>query len=185
MYRAEVLKTILCCRLGVGFAAAQTPAKVEFSRDVLPILRQNCVPCHGPTQQNRGLRLDRRSSMLSRRGVVPGNAENSFFFHRISGSDFGAQMPPTGALRPEQIERIRLWIEQGADWPDALANEADALPPNPKAVAMVDALRTGNKRAFHKLLGDDAKLLNARGPKVQHLSCMRSSTPRRLCSNSC
>ncbi len=111
------------------------------------------------------MRLDRKSSVISRRGVVPGSAENSFLFHRISGTDYGSQMPPTGPLRAEQIKTIKTWIDQGADWPDALANEADAPPPNPKAVAMVEALRTGDMPAFDKLLAADPKLLNARGPE--------------------
>src|SRR6266478_7492067 len=82
---------------------AQNPAKVDFGRDVLPILRQNCVGCHGPAQQISGLRLDRKSAVISRRGVVPGSSENSFLFHRVSGSEYGMQMPPTGPLKPEQI----------------------------------------------------------------------------------
>ena len=149
----------------MGAVLAQKPAKIDFQRDVLPILRQNCVACHGPTQQNSGMRLDRKSMVISRRGVVPGSAENSFLFHRITGSAYGSQMPPTGPLRPEQINTIRMWIDQGAEWPDALANEADAPPPNPKAVAMVEALRTGDMAAFNKLLSQDPKLLNARGPE--------------------
>lgn len=161
----KVARAFLCSLICAGAGFAQTPAKVDFSRDVLPILRQNCVPCHGPTQQNSGMRVDRKSSVISRRGVVPGSAENSFLFHRISGSEYGAQMPPTGALRAEQINIIKMWIDQGADWPDALANEADAPPLNPKAVAMVEALRTGDVQAFNKLLAEDAKLLNARGPE--------------------
>ncbi len=43
---------------------SQTPAKVDFARDVQPIFRQNCIGCHGPTKQNNGLRLDRRSSVM-------------------------------------------------------------------------------------------------------------------------
>ena len=74
------------------------------------------------------MRLDRKSAVINRRGVVPGSAENSFLFHRISGNDYGMQMPPTGALKPEQIDTIKRWIEQGADWPDPLANETE-LPP--------------------------------------------------------
>src|SRR5436190_1319207 len=103
---------------------AQTPATVDFARDVQPILRQNCVTCHSGTQPASGMRLDRKSAAINRRGVVPGSAENSFLFHRISGNDYGMQMPPNGALKPEQIDTIKRWIEQGADWPDALANEA-------------------------------------------------------------
>ncbi len=165
MQGSKLTKALLCSIICAGVALAQTRAKVDFSRDVFPIFRQNCVACHGPTQQNSGMRLDRKSSVISRRGVVPGSAENSFLFHRVSGSAYGSQMPPTGPLRAEQINTLKAWIDQGADWPDALANEADAPPPNPKAVAMVEALRTGDMAAFDKLLAGDPVLLNARGPE--------------------
>ena len=58
----------------------------------------------------------------------PAAVRTAFCYHRISGNAFGMQMPPTGALRPEQIKIIKTWIDQGADWPDSLANEAE-LPP--------------------------------------------------------
>jgi len=154
-----------CLFLLAGILPAQTPAKVDFATDVMPILRQNCVGCHGPAQQLSGMRMDRKSAVINRRGVVPGSSENSFLFHRISGTAYGMQMPPTGPLRPEQIETIRKWIDQGAEWPDSLANEAELPPLNPKAVAMVESLRTGDQQAFLKSASDDPKLLNARGPE--------------------
>ena len=132
-----------CLALG-GTLTAQT-SKIDFAKDVQPIFRQNCVPCHGPVQQSSGMRLDRKSVVMGRRGVVPGSSENSFLFHRISG-EYGTQMPPTGALRPEQIAIIKQWIDQGAEWPDALANEAEIAPLDPNAVAMVNALSAGRRR---------------------------------------
>jgi ankyrin repeat protein len=165
MCRSRFAQPPLCWLVFAGILPAQTPAKIDFGRDVLPILRQNCVPCHGPSQQNSGLRLDRKSSVINRRGVAPGSSENSFLYHRISGNAYGMQMPPTGPLRPEQIDLIKTWIDQGADWPDALANEAEIPPLNPKAVAMVEALRAGDLRGFMKPVAEDAKLLNARGPE--------------------
>src|SRR5437667_10653813 len=89
-----------------GILPAQTPGKVDFGRDVLPILRQNCIGCHGPAQQISGLRLDRRSAALNRKGVVPGSSDNSFLFHRISGKGYGMQMPPTAPLRADKIAAI-------------------------------------------------------------------------------
>jgi ankyrin repeat protein len=164
------VKYAVSASLAVFLAAAafaQTPAKIDFARDVQPLFRQNCTGCHGAAQQMNGLRLDRRSSVLKPglRRVVPGNTANSLLYHRLTGNDFGPQMPPTGALKPEQIAVIKAWIDQGADWPDALANEADLPPLNPKAVAMVDALRAGDRQAFLKFVAQDAKLLNARGPE--------------------
>jgi ankyrin repeat protein len=150
-----------------GALSAQTPAKIDFGRDVQPIFRQNCVGCHGPSQQMNGLRLDQRSSVFKNglRRVVPGSSENSFLYHRLIGTEYGLQMPPAGPLRPEQISVIKAWIDRGAEWPDALANEADFPPLNPKAVAMVEALRLGDRQSFMKAVAEDPKLLNARGPE--------------------
>jgi ankyrin repeat protein len=111
------------------------------------------------------MRLDRKSVVISRRGVVPGSSDNSFLYHRISGNAYGLQMPPTGSLRPEQIQTIKTWIDQGAEWPDSLANEAELPPLNPKAVAMVEGLRAGDLPQFMKSVAEDPKLLNARGPE--------------------
>ena len=59
---------------------AQTPARVDFARDVQPILRQHCYSCHGPREQKNGLRLDRRKDAM-RGGTIavigPGNADGS------------------------------------------------------------------------------------------------------------
>jgi len=154
--------------MSVGVLPAQTatPAKVDFGRDVLPIFRQQCGDCHGPAKQRAGMRLDRRSSAMKAfsRRIVPGSSENSFLYHRLIG-EYGPQMPPTGALRPEQIATIKTWIDQGAEWPDALANEVDRPPLNPKAIAMVDALRTADLTSFLKSAKTDPSLLNSRGPE--------------------
>src|SRR6266511_4422057 len=101
-----------------GTVFTQTPARVDFGRDVQPILRQQCYGCHGPSQQMNGFRLDRRKDAM-RGGTVnpgiirPGNADASFLMARITGALAGPQMPPTGALKPEQIATIKAWMDQG------------------------------------------------------------------------
>jgi ankyrin repeat protein len=167
MFRAFAVSAVAgVCLVPQVFSQASAP-KVDFARDVQTIFRQNCIGCHGPTKQNSGLRVDRKSSVLKRgaRRVMPGSVDNSFLYHRISGSEFGLQMPPTGPLKAEQIQTIKAWIEQGAEWPDALANEIELPPLNPKAIAIVDALRNADRTAFNKMLTEDPTLLNARGPE--------------------
>ena len=157
----------LCAVLFTGLSTAQvSTSKVDFGKDVMPVLRQNCVGCHGPAQQNAGLRLDRRSSAfkIGTRRIVPGNPGNSLIYHRLIDSVYGQQMPPSGPLRPEQIAIVKAWIEQGAEWPDSLANEVDRPPLNPRAAAMVAMLRDDNLKGFMKEVSADPKLLNARGP---------------------
>ena len=143
---------------------AQAAPPVDFDRDVRPILRNNCIGCHGPSAQSRGLRVDRRSSATRDRRVVPGGSENSLIYRRISGTEAGPQMPPTGAMKPELIATIKNWIDQGAHWPDALANEVELPPLDPAAVSLVESLRTGDLTSFMKAVTADPKLLNARGP---------------------
>src|SRR5688572_15482021 len=89
-----------------AYSAEQSTATIDFARDVQPIFRQSCYGCHGASQQMNGLRLDRRRDAL-RGGTVavigPGNAPASRLYLRLIGNAFGQQMPPTGALPPDQI----------------------------------------------------------------------------------
>jgi ankyrin repeat protein len=159
---------ILAFALAAPTLSAQTAAKVDFARDVQPILRDHCYSCHGPTVQSNNFRLDRRrDSMPNRVGangarIVPGNAAISRVYLRITGQA-GLQMPPTGALAPDQIATIKSWIDQGADWPDALANEAPSAPQDPQAAKMMDALRRGDHAAFEKALKDSPKSARGQG----------------------
>src|SRR5438270_12927161 len=100
---------------------------VDYNQHIKPILAAKCFGCHGPAQQQSGLRLDLRQNAL--RGgdygavIVPGNSAESKLILRLAGSEAGLQMPPTGALPPEEIGIFRAWIDQGADMPGR-ANES-------------------------------------------------------------
>ena len=123
--------------VGMAWFAAGLPAqaadKVDFARDVQPLFRTHCYGCHGPTVQSNNFRLDRRLYSLPNRvgangaRVVPGHSAASRLYLRVTGQA-GLQMPPTGALSPEQIGILKAWIDQGAEWPDELAGEAPSAP---------------------------------------------------------
>ena len=57
-------------------------------------------------------------------------------------------MPPTGDLKPHEVELLKAWIDQGAEWPDKLANEVELPPLNLEAVAAVDLLHNGDVAGF-------------------------------------
>src|SRR5260370_14998763 len=101
-------------------SSASIPAKIDFRHDVQPIFKAHCYGCHGPTQQMNSLRLDRRRDAM-RGGTVtviaPGNGAGSQLYLRLVGQGLGPQMPPTGALPTQQINIIKEWIDQGAEWP--------------------------------------------------------------------
>ena len=136
---------------------AHSPATVDFQRDVQPILRQNCYGCHGPTQQMNGFRLDRRRDAM-RGGTIavigPGNSDGSRLYLRLIGNQYGVQMPPTGALKPEQVAIIKAWIDQGAEWPDAASGETTIPPTDPKTRQLLDASLRGDAKTVAQLLGE-------------------------------
>jgi ankyrin repeat protein len=149
-----------------GLLAAQTPPKVDFRRDIQPLFQEKCIGCHGPSQQSAGMRLDRRSSAMQARGFVrlgQGNSAGSMVYLRISGTRYGIRMPPTGPLDPGQIELIRNWIDQGAEWPDDLAGEKALASPDPGAVWLMESLRSGNAQAFARLLRENQEVVNRKG----------------------
>jgi len=84
--------------------------KVDFRRDVEPILSTRCFGCHGPQQQLSGLRLDRKTDALR-------VAQTGLLIRMVSGTDRKI-MPPVGKpLSQEEIGVLRAWIDQGLDWP--------------------------------------------------------------------
>ncbi|MCH7671850.1 MAG: DUF1553 domain-containing protein [Proteobacteria bacterium] len=116
---------------------------VDFNREIRPILSRNCFACHGPDAQNRqmGLRLDSLEGMVEARTgfggpvIVPGNAADSLLYQRISAQLEGFRMPYNReALTDSEIENVRLWIEQGAQWQSHWAFIAP-LRPQPPVVA--------------------------------------------------
>ena len=94
---------------------------IDFSKDIRPILEANCVACHGPEKAKGKLRLDTAAGI--RRGgnsgeplFIPGQRKQSFLYKLVSREDPEEAMPPEKeeALSPEEVERIGLWIDQGA-----------------------------------------------------------------------
>ena len=116
----------LCFFLIIGPALAQLPSaatgRVDFRNDIEPILRANCIGCHGPAAQQSGFRLDDRASLLKggnsgKAAVVPGNSEGSTLIQRVAGMPGVVAMPPVGQkLSREQIGLLRAWIDQGVPW---------------------------------------------------------------------
>ncbi len=109
---------------GIGpSAAAAVPERVEFNRDIRPILSDKCFACHGPDANHRkaDLRLDTeagaRADLGGHAALVPGKPQESAVIARITSPKRGQRMPPAKSgkeLSPREIELIRLWIEQGA-----------------------------------------------------------------------
>jgi hypothetical protein len=114
--------------------------KIDFSRDIRPILSDACFSCHGPDEQSReaDLRLDTLTGLTEDLGettpVVPGNSSESELIRRINASDPSELMPPpesNKSLTASQRELLAQWIDQGAHWEQhwAFTRPVRATPP--------------------------------------------------------
>ncbi len=126
--------------LALLFVAVQQSAvlgiePVRFNRDVRPILSDRCFLCHGTDIQESGLRLDHRDSAAVK-GFEAGDADGSELIKRVTSLDADLAMPPARShkprLTPQEVDILRQWIDQGAEYEEHwafLAPESHPLPP--------------------------------------------------------
>ncbi|HVW01036.1 MAG TPA: DUF1549 domain-containing protein, partial [Planctomycetaceae bacterium] len=126
-------RSLTVCCLAAIIAAASCPAwaappRVDFNRDIKPILSNRCFRCHGPDEAERkggknGVRLDTAEGAMADQGgyaaVVAGKPDESELIARITSQDPQEVMPPKAAgkpLTPHEVELMRQWIAQGAKY---------------------------------------------------------------------
>jgi len=116
---AFILAAFLC-----DSARAAEP-KLEFNRDIRPILSENCFQCHGtdPAHREGKLRLDDRENATRDRDgyadIVPGKPDESEMILRLLSTDDDERMPPPKAnkhVTPGQIALLKRWIAEGATY---------------------------------------------------------------------
>jgi mono/diheme cytochrome c family protein len=108
-----------------GTSSVDAQEQVDYATQVRPILSEYCYECHGPDDDRReaDLRLDQKDQAFADLGgyvnIVPFKPDDSELYLRISADFAEERMPPYDAgteLTDEEIETIRAWIEQGAEW---------------------------------------------------------------------
>jgi hypothetical protein len=98
--------------------------KIDFDRDIQPIFEEDCLRCHGPQKPRSNFRLDYRKGALAggddnTNDIFPGSSSNSMLIAYVARQVPDMEMPPLGKgtpLTPEQVTRLRAWIDQGANW---------------------------------------------------------------------
>jgi ankyrin repeat protein len=149
---------------------------IDYTRDVQPLLAENCYACHGIDVQQAGLRLDLRQNAL--RGgdygpvIIPGKSAESKLVRRVVDGDGALQMPPTGPLSNDQIGILRAWIDQGAQFRTEVADEAPRPAPlDPAVAALITAARSAPRSTIEALVGQQRELLkvpDAAGSTLLH-----------------
>ncbi len=133
MSRVPLLATLIVLSAPAAGRPGDAPP-VRFSRDVLPILSENCFRCHGPDEKARKakLRLDDRAGIL--RVVTPGKSGASELIRRINAEAVDGRMPPAKSdrsLSAAQMELLRRWVDEGATWGKHWAYETPVRPELP------------------------------------------------------
>ncbi len=144
-----MLLRMLHALLITAAATALGDGAVDFNREVLPLLAQNCFPCHGFDEKTRRakLRLDRAEFAYATRDeitpIVPGDLAASEVWRRINEDDPREVMPPPSThktLSAAQKATLRAWIEQGAPYADHWAFVAPTRPTLPIGAGLDDSL---------------------------------------------
>jgi hypothetical protein len=106
---------------------ADLPAKINYSRDIKPILAGSCFKCHGPDagQRQAELRLDEHDAALQPAesgmpAILPGKPDESELIRRVTSTDASERMPPEDSKKPplkaRDVELLKRWIAQGANF---------------------------------------------------------------------
>jgi hypothetical protein len=135
----SVLGMLACLFAGVATAAEP---RLDFNRDVKPILSDRCFSCHGPDHEDRqaGLRLDLRDAAIAAldsglMAVVPGEPAKSEIIARITSTDPDVVMPPpriNKPITPAEAEILKRWIAEGAEYRGHWAFERVERPAVPE-----------------------------------------------------
>jgi len=114
----------ILCALSVLmiFLFSCSERKVSFNDEIKPLINKQCITCHGGVKRNGGFSLLFRADALDTTdsgmpAIIPGNAEGSEMFRRLTLSDPEERMPyKEHPLTGDEIDLIRRWIDQGAEW---------------------------------------------------------------------
>jgi hypothetical protein len=120
---------------------ASAAEKIDFSRDVLPILSDNCFHCHGPDENARrgDLRLDTEAG--AKTVLVSGKASDSELIRRLITEEKSEKMPPAKSnrkLTPQQISTLKQWVDSGAKWGQHWAFVPVQRPTSSRSFEVID-----------------------------------------------
>ncbi len=131
--RSALILAMVCLAADVR---AADKIEVHFNQDIRPILSNRCFKCHGEDLKKAGLDLQTFETATKKlRGgeaaIVAGDAAKSELLNRVSSEE--KPMPPKGdPLTPEQVAKLKAWIEQGAKYEEHWAYVKPVEKPLPE-----------------------------------------------------
>ncbi|GAB3924980.1 DUF1553 domain-containing protein [Larkinella terrae] len=137
LFRLSIAIVVLLTLSSVAWLTMREE-RVDFNTQIKPLLNKNCIACHGGVKKasNFSLLFEHEALAKAKSGkhaIVPGNADASELIRRLSLTDPEERMPlEAPPLKKEEIELLRNWINQGADWGKHWAYEPVTKPDVPK-----------------------------------------------------
>src|SRR5260370_15894493 len=121
----RILSLLVVLLSGASAFSDPAPEKIDFRRDVVPILEARCFACHRGAAATASYRLDLRAELLGETTGKPlvklGSSGDSRLIHAVTGKAAGKLMPRKGPpLTGREIGILRAWIDQGLAWDDHL-----------------------------------------------------------------
>ena len=125
--------------------AAEEGQRVDFAHEIVPILKEHCVECHGGEEAEGGMSINTRRLFLEGEAAVPGNAMESLFLELIEDSDPEYRMPSDDKppVPDAQVALLKQWVNEGMDWEAGYTfggptYEPPLRPRSPELPAIVD-----------------------------------------------
>jgi len=120
-------------RPSIGQDATSAQKLVNFGRDIAPLFKERCLHCHEGDKASNGFLISDRAALLA--FVEPGNAAGSSLWNDYLNQPSKLKlkdslvMPPDGPLAASELALLKVWIDEGADWPaDASLVATNAEP---------------------------------------------------------
>ncbi|MVM32264.1 DUF1553 domain-containing protein [Spirosoma sp. HMF4905] len=120
--------------------------RVDYNTQIKPLLNKNCIVCHGGVKKAAGFSLLFKQEALApaksgKLAIVPGDADASEMIRRLTLTDPDERMPlDHPALKPDEIDLLRKWIDQGAEWGDHWAYQSVEKPDVPTIGTLLSRL---------------------------------------------
>ncbi len=124
MRPTSVILLLILIACSSVIAAAEPKKKINFTKDIAPILNKHCSECHSKKNREGGLRFVGRKDLFilndsGNPAVVAGKSAKSELIHRIVTKDEDERMPPEDEgeqLSKTEVDLLKKWIDQGAVW---------------------------------------------------------------------
>ena len=149
-------------------ASALQAAAVDFSHEVVPILKAHCAECHTGDKKKGGFSMNTRADLMeggeNGKVLIEGKGAESLLIQLVASTDQDEQMPPKGdRLTRAEVQTLQGWIDAGVPWTAGFAFKQPAYePPLKPRRPELPAATAGRENPVDRIL--DAHLAKQSGP---------------------